>query len=211
LSGDEETGEWLVEIDAANPTDQPITAEFSADLTIDDGRGELTAESSEQTIPADDSKRLQLSLADPSSLDFEQLVGVVFHGAQLRILVDGTVQADACPDTALSNPNDQGCEYPYGLSETHIEVEYGGDWKGAAGSGGNTRTVSRSSVPYGAPQGYDTSYVQVSNDANVVSANAQKQDDSGETLTIRIVHRDEVVAEQRTSASYGVAQVSTTL
>jgi hypothetical protein len=50
--------------------------------------------------------------------------------------------------------------------------------------------------------------VNVDDDASIVSANAQKQDRSNEELTIRIIDKDGVYAEQSTSAGYGVAQVS---
>jgi hypothetical protein len=44
---------------------------------------------------------------------------------------------------------------------------------------------------------------------DIVSVNAQKQDDSASTLTVEIRHHGEVVAEASTSAEYGVAQTST--
>lgn len=211
FTGNEQTGEWVVEIEASNPTEQSVTAEFSASFTIAEGRGELTAESSEETIPSGESKRFRVPLADPTNLEWGKLTGLAFYGGLLQILINGEPQPNACPDTDLSNPTSEGCEYVYGFQPTHVEVEYGGNWQGAVSAGGNSRTVSRSSITYGAPQGEDTSYIGVSSDANIVSANAQKQDSGGGTLTIRIVNRREVVAEQSTSAEYGVAQVSTTL
>ncbi|WP_433630748.1 hypothetical protein [Halomicrococcus sp. NG-SE-24] len=50
--------------------------------------------------------------------------------------------------------------------------------------------------------------VEVDSDANVVSANAQKEDGSGSKLTIQVLEDGNVVKETSTTAEYGVAQVT---
>lgn len=45
-------------------------------------------------------------------------------------------------------------------------------------------------------------------DSGIVSANAQKQDDSSSKLTIQILHNGKVVEESSTSAEYGMVQIS---
>lgn len=206
-----EDGVIQAEMSVQNPTQQSVTADFSAEMVLDEDRGTLSSDPSEQTIPAGESNRFRVDIAETSILQFEELIGLVFEGFQLKLYINGESQPEACPDSELSNPNSEGCGYPFGLSPIYVEVEYDGNWQGAVGSGGNTRSVSRSSISYGAPQGYSTSYITIDGDANIVSANAQKQDDSNEELTIRIVHNGEVVEEQSTSSAYGVAQVSTNL
>jgi len=85
-----------------------------------------------------------------------------------------------------------------GGQDVYIVVDYSGDWSGAISTGGNSRTV----------QGSGQTRLDVPDDATIVSANAQKRGGGAGTLTIRIMRGDEVVAQQSTSAQYGVAQVS---
>ncbi|SEO72234.1 zinc-ribbon domain-containing protein [Halorientalis persicus] len=85
-----------------------------------------------------------------------------------------------------------------GGQDVYVVVDYSGDWSGAIGTAGNMRSV----------QGSGQTRLDVPDDATIVSANAQKRDGAAGTLTIRIMRGDEVVAQQSTSAQYGVAQVS---
>ena len=57
-------------------------------------------------------------------------------------------------------------------------------------------------------QGVGTTTIDVSDDASVVSANAQKQVANGEMLIVQILKGGEVVKETSTGADYGVARVS---
>ncbi|WP_162993957.1 hypothetical protein [Halalkalicoccus subterraneus] len=79
-----------------------------------------------------------------------------------------------------------------------IRVDYDGEWSGAVGSEGSSRSVD----------GSGTEEIEIDGDPMVISANAQKQDDSSDELTIQILQDGEVVAEQSTTAEYGVASVS---
>lgn len=80
-----------------------------------------------------------------------------------------------------------------------VRVEYEGDWSGSISAGGSARSVD----------GSGTEVLDIeAEDVNIVSANAQKQDDSSRELLIQILEDGEVVAEQSTTAEFGVAQVT---
>jgi len=87
-----------------------------------------------------------------------------------------------------------------------IKVEYTGAWQGAygdqsgivswSGTGPKTVTLNRPSDAY----------------MWIVSANAQKLDDSNNVLTIKIMKTDgTILKEASTTASYGMAQVAYTI
>lgn len=79
-----------------------------------------------------------------------------------------------------------------------VRVQYDGEWSGSIAADGSSRSVDGS--------GEET--FEIDGDPTSISANAQKQDDSREELTIQILQDGEVVAEQSTTAEYGVAQSS---
>lgn len=79
-----------------------------------------------------------------------------------------------------------------------VRVQYDGEWSGSIAADGSSRSVDGS--------GEET--FEIDGDPTTISANAQKQDDSSEELTIQILQDGEVVAEQSTTAEYGVAQTS---
>lgn len=79
-----------------------------------------------------------------------------------------------------------------------VRVQYDGEWSGSVGGDGSIRSVD----------GTGTATFDIEGDPLVVSANAQKQDGSSDTLTIQILEDGELIAERSTSAEYGVAQVT---
>lgn len=79
-----------------------------------------------------------------------------------------------------------------------VRIEYNGDWSGSIGGDGSTRSVD----------GSGTETFDIEGTPSIVSANAQKQDDSSGTLTVQILEDGEVVEETSTSAEYGLAQTS---
>jgi hypothetical protein len=84
-----------------------------------------------------------------------------------------------------------------------IRVEYDGEWQGAISVTGDGSSSTRS------VSGSGTTTIEVEQSpVQIISANAQKQDDSGATLRIQILRNGDVVAEATTDAEYGVAQVS---
>lgn len=83
-------------------------------------------------------------------------------------------------------------------SPFEVKVDYDGEWQGSISAGGSSQSVDGS--------GSDT--IGVDGSPSIISANAQKQDDSSSTLTIQILKDGEVVKEASTSAEYGMAQIS---
>lgn len=79
-----------------------------------------------------------------------------------------------------------------------VRIQYRGEWSGSVGGDSSVRSVDGSGA-----RTFD-----IEGDPFIVSANAQKQDDSSDTLTVQILEDGEVVAERSTSAEYGVAQVT---
>lgn len=79
-----------------------------------------------------------------------------------------------------------------------VRIDYDGDWSGAVGTEESTRSVD----------GSGSEEIAIEGSPGVVSANAQKQDDSADELIIQILQDGEVVAEESTTAEYGVASVS---
>jgi len=80
-----------------------------------------------------------------------------------------------------------------------VRIIYDGEWSGAAGAEGSTSSI----------QGEGEETIDIDDDdAMIISANAQKQDDSDDELTIQILEGGEVVAEESTTAEFGVAQVT---
>ena len=96
---------------------------------------------------------------------------------------------------------------PSGIDKAYVGVMYDNPWQGAIGDLGTMNS-------WGAQE----SYVQLFNRPQdtsfwIISANAQKMDDSSDTLTIMIWYTDDngdpvTLIEASTSVAYGVAQVS---
>jgi|GEM_PF-6959253 len=83
-----------------------------------------------------------------------------------------------------------------------IRIDYRGSWQGAVSLTGGGSSTSESI------SGSGPTTIEITGEPDIVSANAQKQDGGGGTLTIQIRHDGEIVGQASTSAEYGVAQVS---
>lgn len=81
-----------------------------------------------------------------------------------------------------------------------FKVTYDGQWQGSLTTGGSTRSID----------GSGTREISVEGSPDVISGNAQKQDDSDRKLTVKILQNGDVVKEASTTAEYGLAQVSYT-
>lgn len=96
------------------------------------------------------------------------------------------------PETKEPNPEEaSGDGY-------QVRVSYDGEWSGAIGKEGTTRSVD----------GSGTETFDIEGDPFIVSGNAQKQDAGSGELTIQILEEGEVISEQSTTAEYGVASTS---
>lgn len=107
--------------------------------------------------------------------------------------------------SASAQENDDpfnGSEITTSGSDYQIRVAYSGDWSGTIGDVGSTRSVEGS--------GTESFDIDVQS-GDIVSANAQKDDDSNDELTIQILRDGDVIKETSTTAEFGVASVSATL
>lgn len=82
-----------------------------------------------------------------------------------------------------------------------VEVQYSGDWSGAYGDAGSTKSVDGT--------GYE--YFNMDNPEYVISATFQKQDDLSKKMTVNILIDGDVVKSESTTAAYGVVSISYTL
>ena len=93
------------------------------------------------------------------------------------------------------------------ISQVTIKVEYNGNWQGAYGESSGSLTSWNG-------QGTKTVTLNRPSGASIwiVVANAQKMDDSGNTLRIMIMKTDgTILKEGSTNAPYGIAQISYTV
>lgn len=85
-----------------------------------------------------------------------------------------------------------------GDSPYAVRIEYEGSWSGSVGTGGSQRSVD----------GSGARTIDIDGDPSVVSATAQKDDDSERELLLQILNDGSVVKESSTTAAYGAVTVS---
>jgi len=83
-----------------------------------------------------------------------------------------------------------------------VRISYNSSWQGSISVTGAGSSQSESI------SGTGTRTIEITGDADIIAANAQKQDDSSSRLTIQILHNGDIVSEAGTTAAYGVAQTS---
>lgn len=110
--------------------------------------------------------------------------------------VTETPEPEPEPDTETPAPE---TEAPESSGDGYqVRISYDGEWSGAIGKEGTTRSVD----------GSGTETFDIEGDPFIVSGNAQKQDAGSGELTIQILEDGEVISEQSTTAEYGVASTS---
>jgi len=170
-----------------NTADEELDFTLSGDISIGpDGLYGKYSDEQRTTIAANGTTVVTLNLYDRN-----ELTEVANHEIQngyfnLTYYINGEVVSD-------QEFREISSQY------VSFRVRYDGSWQGALGSEGEMRSIS----------GQGDSHLPVTNDAIIVSGNAQKQDDSSATLTVQILVDGKVISEQSTSAPYGVAQVGT--
>ena len=93
------------------------------------------------------------------------------------------------------------------IDEVYVGVMYDRPWQGAIGDLGSVTS-------WGAKRSYTRLFIRPQDTSMwIISANAQKKDDSNRKLTIMIWYADKngdpvTLAEASTSQQYGIAQVS---
>jgi len=96
-------------------------------------------------------------------------------------------------ETATDSPTPTAEEVAY-----QVRIRYEGEWQGSISAGGSSRSID----------GSGDQTIEITGDPFIVSANAQKQDSTEDKLTIQILQDGAVIAEQSTTSSYGLAQVT---
>jgi len=104
--------------------------------------------------------------------------------------------------TPIPTPDPTPTPEPAPEETREVRVIYSGEWSGAISYTHDGSSNSRS------VDGSGTTRLDVPDGSTIVSANAQKQDDSSQELTVQIIDETGVVAESSTTAEYGVAQTS---
>lgn len=140
----------------------------------------------------------------PGSTGRNVAIGVVYAFAGLMVLsVLAAVGSGGDLDTASDDnaaPAEDGPSGP----EYAVEVESSGEWSGALSITGGGDSTTRSISGTGSEQ------ISIDSDPTIVSVNAQKRDRGTDSITVKIIHEGEVVAESSTSTEFGVAQTSHT-
>lgn len=106
-------------------------------------------------------------------------------------LAQVTSEDDISEQGGNSEETDSGSTY-------EVRIEYSGEWRGSVAAGGSSRSI----------EGSGSETVGIDGSPDILSANAQKNDDSSQELTIQIIEDGSVVEETSTTSEYGVAQVT---
>lgn len=130
------------------------------------------------------------------------IIGVCCIGILIIAALGGGLSSDKnTATTTSSSSSSDTADTANQVKGKQVHIIYDGEWSGAAGDSSSINTISGS--------GEET--IDLDDDAMIVSANAQKQDESSNELTIQILKDGKVVEESSTDAPYGVAQVSATV
>ena len=124
------------------------------------------------------------------------IIAVCCIGIFIIAMIGGGLSSDK--NTASTSSNNAVDNNAKGVQ---VKIIYDGEWQGAVGDIGSTKSISGS--------GDET--IDLDNDATVVSANAQKMDGGNSELTIQILKDGKVIEESNTDTEYGVASVSATV
>ncbi|HHY00275.1 MAG TPA: hypothetical protein GX531_02710 [Methanothermobacter sp.] len=107
-------------------------------------------------------------------------------------------------DSSVSSSSDDASPSTSSQSSSSIKprvlviVDYLGKWSGSISSESGTRSI----------EGSGKKSFDLGNLGGRVTANVQKKDGGSDTLAIFITKDGDIVASQKTSAEYGVVQVS---
>lgn len=223
---------------SADTTEQTPTSTSTTDTTTTEPQSTTTTESQSTTTTAQAAYTVRVEFdgewqgsisADGSSKSIEgtgpkeyAISGdplVVAANAQketdgnekltVKILQDGSVVgkqstsaayglAQATSESGSSMTGDNSTTASSTADTFEFKVSYSGEWQGSLSAGGSAQSID----------GTGTETISINGSPSVISGNAQKQDDSSETLTVQILKNGEVVKESSTSAEYGLAQVS---
>jgi hypothetical protein len=199
---------WTVRVSAGNTAGAPATAEFTGVVSLADDGGRIESDPVEQTVPPGETTSFDIPLAAPGDLSYTEETTLRYDGFELRLLVDGEPKSGVCPDAETVVPTGNGCAYR-NPNRTYVTVEYDGDWEGSVNADAFSTSVSRAED--GAPPGYDTSYIDVGDDAETVAASIFKTDDGDGELVVNVHNDGIVVASDSTTDPDEIVQVTATL
>jgi hypothetical protein len=131
-------------------------------------------------------------------------LGIGFVALVVLLAVIGAMVGPAT-ETGTSPGGEQAVEStptPEPAPAFSVRIHYGGSWQGALSVTGGGSSTSESI------SGSGSRSIPLSGAVDIVSVNAQKQDDSSAEIVVQILRRGEVVAEASTTSGYGVAQTS---
>lgn len=103
-----------------------------------------------------------------------------------------------CTEENGNNNGDDSNGNGNGNGSIGVRVEYDGEWSGSISENGGSRSVD----------GTGPETIDVDDESDIISANAQKQDPGSEEITIQIIVDGEVVEEESSTAEFGLVQVT---
>lgn len=195
---------------ATNTTATSVRADFGASIVPTATDGEFSGDPVEKSVPADGSVEVTVYIVDEEALRHDQLTAIYFDEFLLEATVDGTPRPDLCPGLDGATSTEAGCTFRHGIYDSYLEVVHRGDWEATIETDDTgIYPVSRDTADYGAPPGYDTSYVVVPAE-NRASATVRKKGGGTDELVARLVDEGEVVDEARTTVADGTVEVRST-
>lgn len=127
----------------------------------------------------------------------DELVIQILKGG--KVIAEESTSAEYGIAQVTSEDDDSGSGSDGSSGSTfEVKVEYNGEWQGSVSAGGSSRSI----------EGTGSKTIDIDGSPDIISANAQKEDDSSDELTIKILKDGKVVKEASTTAEYGVAQVT---
>ncbi|QZX99179.1 hypothetical protein [Halobaculum rubrum] len=98
---------------------------------------------------------------------------------------------------------DESAQPDTAASETgySVRIRYNGEWQGSVGTAESTRSVD----------GEGDRTISIEGSPDIITVNAQKQDDSTDEITVQVLKNGDVIEEASSTAAYGLAQVSANL
>lgn len=125
------------------------------------------------------------------------LVNVFVLSSDLTQTTTPSVSSNGLSSSSSSSSSDSSSSGS-STSAVKLVISYSGDWTGAISDSSGTRTI----------EGTGDKTINLGNIDGAVAANAQKSDDSSETMTISLKKGVSTLKKSSTSSEYGFVSVS---
>lgn len=183
-------GEWKGSISAGGSS-KSIEGTGSENFTVTGDPFVVAANAQKQS---DGDGELTVQILQDGEVVGEESTTASYGVAQVTSESGSDISGDS--DSTTAGGEDSGAS---STEDTFaFKVLYDGEWQGSISAGGSSKSI----------EGTGTKTVSIDGSPDIISGNAQKQDDSSAKLTVQILNNGEVVKETSTTAEYGVAQVS---